>query len=438
MNKSGRMTFRFEPDKAAAKHEPAVPLSGGVVANAGAGVRMVRRDQEEDRLLDGDAYYGYENEDYGRIPERKVQEEPVEAEFTAYSGYSEGELSRRHQPARQSFYTEPAADLWDSASYDSGAEEPEDRLYPLEDWGQDRTGGGGYERHSGGYGGAYHSRRPSRWWKVTLSVAGALGTGLLLGYTALSFFGGISGGADSAERAAGTSSVQSGAAGAGQTAAGGAVLPGGAGMAGAGRIQVAVPAQSYYLLQYGVFSTAQGAEQAQQELMSAGLAAGADPEGGNRVYAGLSPDREEAKLLSSGLKNQGIELYVREVSLPAVQQAAFAGEAETVKEYFAASGELLGELSSLSAGLLGGAGSPADAASVSDLHMRWSEAAKALAAGLGPEEQVLCAALEKAANRAVAALNEYDKNAAQALLWEVQDSMLTFLNGQRQLLAALS
>lgn len=106
----------------------------------------------------------------------------------------------------------------------------------------------------------------------------------------------------------GAAAVQNQNAGtANQPVAGDTGLPN-AGPAGseAARIQVAVAAQSYYLLQYGVFSTPDGAAQAQQELLTAGLAAGLDPSEGNRVYAGISPDREQAKLLSSGLKNQGL------------------------------------------------------------------------------------------------------------------------------------
>ncbi|WP_151736506.1 SPOR domain-containing protein [Paenibacillus tengchongensis] len=393
MSKSGRMTFRFEPDQAVPAPEPAGSPFGGPERAVNGANPAPQRIVDEDRLqvLDGTSGRAYGT--------------PEDSEFWQ---------DRMH-------------------SYEAG--EFEDREY-MGDWGEDSAGGGGIARAPGMYSGAYHSRRPPYWWKFALSVAGALGTGLLLGYAALSFFGG---GTDGSIRAADPAVERSSTANAEQSGTAGTnLLPAGTEESGADRIRVDVPAQSYYLLQYGVFSTAQGAEQAMQELAAAGLAAGTDPEGGNRVYAGLSPDREEAKLLSSGLKNQGIELYVREVALPSVQQAAFAGEAETVSEYFAASGELLSELSGVSAGLLGAAGTPADLSSVGDLHMRWSEAVKALAAGLGPQEQGLCAALEKAVNQGVAALSEYDKNAAQALLWEVQESMMSFLGGQRQLISALS
>ncbi|WP_209444261.1 hypothetical protein [Paenibacillus ihuae] len=109
-----------------------------------------------------------------------------------------------------------------------------------------------------------------------------------------------------------------------------------------------------------------------------------------------------------------------------------------MNSYFAASGKLVNELSSLSASLLSGAGGNVDSAAVSDLHMQWNEAVKGLEPGLTAEGKSLCAGLEKSVSQGIAALNEYNKNQAQGLLWEVQDSMMSFLAGQKSLLSLLS
>ncbi|MRN56231.1 SPOR domain-containing protein [Paenibacillus monticola] len=289
-----------------------------------------------------------------------------------------------------------------------------------------------------GYGGSYHSRRPSYWWKFALSVAGAVVTGLLLGYMALSFFNGGSARTESVSTT-GSTAAQEQTVGNTDSAKAGVSGITSNDSAGMNRISVQVAAQSYYLLQYGVFSTSAGAVQAQQELLDAGLAAALDPADGNRVYAGLSPDREQAKLLSNGLKNQGIELYVREVTLPAAEQLAFGGNAEVVNNYFSVSGQLLAELASLSASLLSAApaNTAADTTEVSNLHMQWTEAAKTMEQGLSPAVQSICAELEKSMSQGISALNEYNKNKAKGLLWEVQESMMSFLTSQRQLLSAL-
>lgn len=125
------------------------------------------------------------------------------------------------------------------------------------------------------------------------------------------------------------------------------------------------------------------------------------------------------------------------MELPAAEQVAFAGTPQAVEGYFAASGQLLNELSSLSASLLGGEVQTLDKSAVSNLHMEWTEALKALKPGLTPEGQSICGGLEKAMSRGMAALNEYEKNKAPGLLWEVQEAMLSFLTGQKGLMSTL-
>lgn len=41
-------------------------------------------------------------------------------------------------------------------------------------------------------------------------------------------------------------------------------------------------------------------------------------------------------------------------------------------------------------------------------------------------------------SQGIAALNEYNKNKAEGLLWEVQEAMMSFLTGQKSLLSAMS
>lgn len=435
---NGRMTFRFDTDKDKGGLEPQDIQSGA----GGLGTAKDYTRRVPDR---GDAD-PVEAWPYSPSPDDGEQER-----YERYKDYDlepqdsrQGEwedLSRNPGSSPPAFFRSgPATDLWERTprrippviqeEYRYSGQYPE--LTPANE--PEDIGDISYSGVS--YGGSYQSRRPTHWWKFALSIAGALGTGLLLGYAALSFISGVN---DSGSGTGGTNtpSVQTGAGTAVQPVAGDTGLPVTGAGSGAGRIPVAVAEQNYYLLQYGVFSTAAGARQAKQELLAAGLAAGSDPEGGNRVYAGVSPDREQAKLLSSGLKNQGIELYVREVTLPAAQQAEFSGSSEAVNRYFAASGNLLKELSSLSASLLSGTGGTADTAAVSDLHMQWTEAVKSLEPGLTAEGQNLCTGLEKSMSQGIAALNEYSKNQAQGLLWEVQESMMSFLAGQKSLLSLL-
>lgn len=472
---SGRMTFRFDTDKDKDEHKPKVeerrPSRGlGTAEEYAVDLRQEVKSPLHTWSHDPD------------IDFRSTREAPPEVSYAYYSGVIDPrqqdwdmqdvrgtrtvhrdtrktddvrknrelrdiEDERKNRDIREIWDERNSKDIRDIRD-ERNSKEIRDKLdrdvrddFAIDNGDESKEGYGGQGVY-GSYGGSYHTRRPSYWWKLALSIAGAIGTGLLLGYAALSlFYGG-----NVEDTRGGTLATNTNIAGEQST---GASDPAGVGTSGlplaengasgGDSIPVQVAAQSYYLLQYGVFSTPAGAAQAQQELLEAGLAAGLDPADGNRVYAGVSPDREQAKLLSSGLKNQGIELYVRELALPSTEQVVFSGNAEAVNSYFSISGKLLSELSSQSASLLsiGQTDTAANIAAVSDLHMQWTEAAKALEVGLSPEERIICAALEKSISQGISALAEYNKNKAQALLWEVQESMLSFLTNQKKLLSAM-
>lgn len=414
---NGRMTFRFDVDKDEPKPKPKVVerWSNGGLGTAEDYTTELRQEVGPEVGPGDRQLWSYE-------PDlRTTREAPPEDYYDYYSGNIDPRQEEWDEQDRYFKYTQQSYLVSD-----------------LDSNNRDKLEGG----YTEGYGGSYHTRRPTYWWKLALSVAGAIGTGLLLGYAALSFFygGNIESSMGTGTEATAVNSEQTN----------GANDPAGLGTSGLpvtgtensaqNSIPVQVVSQSYYLLQYGVFSTPTGAEQARQELLTAGLAAGLDPTDGNRVYAGISSDREQAKLLSNGLKNQGIELYVREVALPGAEHLVFTGKAEAVNSYFAASEKLLSELSSQSASLLSEAqvGTAANTATVSDLHLEWSEAIKGLEQGLSPEAVSICAALEKSMSRGISALGEYNKNKAKGLLWEVQESMLSFLTGQRQLMSIMN
>lgn len=283
---------------------------------------------------------------------------------------------------------------------------------------------------------AYHSGQeyrkrpphPSRW-KLVGSVASALVTGGMFGYIMLLLFngGGMVPGADpSVEEAVPVfkESVGVDAISAKENSVPVTV------------IEAQVPPQTYYLLQYGVFSTPERALQAKEELLKAGIAAGGDTEDQNRVYAGISPDREQAKLLSNQLKTQGVELYVRELELPGFEKAAYGGEGDKLTGFFQLSSSLVGKLSGLSSTLLGEGGPntvPAsDMKELNDLHQQWTQNITALPTGLPKEAVASATSLEKAMNSAISALGEYNKNTAKEHIWEIQSSMMEYVLHEKE------
>ncbi|MWV46729.1 SPOR domain-containing protein [Paenibacillus sp. HJL G12] len=270
----------------------------------------------------------------------------------------------------------------------------------------------------------YRPRRPSSPWKIIGTVTGAIVTGALFGFVVLSFFKDGSGASLSPVKTS-TENVAKAPAEADKAAP----------------VAVQVQRQSYYMLQYGVFSSGERVLQAQKELQQLGIAAGADPDQENRVYAGMSTDQEQAKLFSNQLKAQGLDLYVREISLPAASEMTFVGGADTVNEYFTVSSELVSKLSQLSAGLLGQENPAAlDAENtkvLTDLHSRWLEVIKRLQTGLGPDETVIGTNLEQTMNSAISAITEYNRNRSKGHLWEVQAGMMQYILQQKELISKL-
>jgi len=196
-------------------------------------------------------------------------------------------------------------------------------------------------------------------------------------------------------------------------------------------VNIALPQQTYHFLQYGVFSSAGGVELAQQELKESGIAAARDTVDEKRVYAGVSSDREQAKLLSSQLKTTGVNLILHEVVLPASVQVHFDGDVTEIERYMAQSAELVGLLSSLSASRLSEV-SPKDLSSeevaeLGEKHQLWTESAAAVRGKLPNAFAEGSTVMETAMNSAVEAALEYYKKNAKTLLWEVQDEVMSFI-----------
>ncbi|MEF2968015.1 SPOR domain-containing protein [Paenibacillus sp. M1] len=307
-----------------------------------------------------------------------------------------------------------------------------------EDWGDpftDYTGTGGTILPH------YTQVRSPRtsWWKVAGSLTGAIVTGALFGFVVLSMFNGqVSVPIPGISMPSQTSPVE--------PAADIPVLapvyeeewadP----ASGGKTVSIAIPEETYHFLQYGVFSTAQGVQLAQQELQDSGIAAARDTVDEKRVYAGVSTDREQAKLLSSQLKTAGVHLILHEITLPASAEVAFNGDAAQLEAYFAQSSELIGLLSSLSASRLAEVTPQAlDADAIAELeqkHQLWTESAAAVR-GKQPEPFAAEAVeMEKAMNSAIEAMTEYNKKGAKTLLWEVQDEVMSFIMAEQKMLGA--
>ena len=282
---------------------------------------------------------------------------------------------------------------------------------------------------------AVHHRKSPGGWKVFGSVTAAVMTGVLFGFVAMSM---LDSGTSTAPKtvtgtAVGTDLVSPTEDSQTQTL--GTETPNIASTA------VSIPGATYFMLQYGVFSMAEGASQAKKELTQAGIAAGSDPMDEARVYAGVSSDREEAKLISNQLKTEGVELYVREISLPAVSDVVFIGNADEVSPFFENSRALTDMLASLSITHISEqvqTAVPKDKLSeISDAHHRFTSSVGAIHAGLSENGKQIERKMESSMSTAISALSEYNKNPNKEHMWKVQSAVMDYILQEKQLLEVM-
>ena len=384
MNK-GRMTFRFDEGE----------------RNSEWNEKTSNVEKVVEKLIESESKDEVKNETYPRLT---VVPEPLEGwgdPFSKNEAWEEMMTNRQHR-----------VDL---------RENEYDDLYGIETELEGKVSPDINNSHS-----EYRKHRPTSLWKIFGTVTAAVVTGALFGFVVLSFIdlGSIfpkdSSTITDTEAITVTSLVSSDSDG---------QIP---------AVAVTIEPQTYYMLQYGVFSNAERVEIAKKELEQIGLAAGDDPDQENRVYAGISTDREQAKLLSNQLKTQGVELYVREIMLPSASELTFAGDAQSLNDYFSVSTNLIASLSNQSSLLLGMERptplSNSDTVALTELHRLWTESIKNLQAGLTPEGSVGVKQMELAMNSALSSVVEYNKNTSKGHLWEIQSFMMQYIMGQKQVL----
>ncbi|ANS75505.1 hypothetical protein AWM70_13615 [Paenibacillus yonginensis] len=276
-----------------------------------------------------------------------------------------------------------------------------------------------------------HHRPPARGsrWKVVGSVTGAVITGALFGMVVLSLFNkevdfpipGLAAISESAQKAADSLPAVGELK---QEEVSGA------------SVQISLPAQDYFFLQYGVFSSQDGVTRAQQELQDAGYAAAQDTLDNKRVYAAISSDREQAKLLSSEMKADGVDLILHEAAIPSTASVHYSLEAGTLEQYAQQSADLVKLLSGTSASLLLEQQPDLTADLTADLkekHVQFTQSAAAVRDGFSGSGKQLIQNMETEMNSAVEALLQFDKTKAKSHLWEVQNSMMRYVLNEQLL-----
>ncbi|BBH19247.1 hypothetical protein Back11_05920 [Paenibacillus baekrokdamisoli] len=298
--------------------------------------------------------------------------------------------------------------------------------------------------------------RPSRgpsWYKVFASVTAAIVTGALFGYFVLALFTSNSATTPSnpAESKLGDSITNPGGTatttkdGASSTVTGAAAnktnSDNSVGVTGtdsstntksgsASLIKVQVPSVTYYMLQYGVFSNKEGLTAAVNELNNKGLAAASltTPDD-YRVYVGMSTERNEVQALGQTLTD--MDVYVKQIDLPALSQLAFTGNKKTVESFFDQTAALIKQLDTMTLSGLNTTGTAINS-NWTDLHQKWTKSATQVEAGLvNKADKTALLKLEQLINTAVVAASEYAKKPANAHLWSMQTALMEAIFTQK-------
>ncbi|MBD2870456.1 SPOR domain-containing protein [Paenibacillus arenilitoris] len=302
------------------------------------------------------------------------------------------------------------------------------------------------------------SKGPS-WFNVFLSVAGALATGALFGYLLLSLFTGASiwpggsGSEPSAEPAsenAISGDTPSGVPASPNTNKGGEEGPpaasGGKSGEGADRqaetVSLSGLDQTYYMLQFGVFSNTEGRDAAIAQLTGKGLAAAALTGSGDyRVYAGMAGDRGKAEAVRAQLSE--LELYIKEVSVAAPGELPYGGEEAEAQSFFGQTAELVRTLDELALAQLEQPSlSPVGEAAAKawqEAHRKWTESAEAMRIGVTDETgKGYLEKIVQSMNKAAESMTMYNKETSRAALWSVQSELMKAVLAQKEWFESIS
>jgi hypothetical protein len=283
-------------------------------------------------------------------------------------------------------------------------------------------------------------RSAPSWTRAVATVIGAVLTGGLFGWLVMSLLFWQAGSPDAntvaiqREDGPGRTVPSDGSPAADPAETGGS--PDSSGEAAVGAVEVGLPAVRYHVLQYGVFSTEAGLEDALAQLRAAGYAAAGDTADGYRAYAGIAESRDTAEALAATM--DGVELYIRPLDIPATERVVFAGRPEEAEAFILATNELTRIMGGLSAGLLASGGTdPIPEESWRDwetAYRSWSETAGLVSGEAdGSDGQ---ARLSEAIRRAADAFAAYRAKPSQGLLRNVQTALIEAAIAQRDWIRA--
>lgn len=310
------------------------------------------------------------------------------------------------------------------------------------------------------------------WGRVFISVSAAIATGALFGYLVLSLFTGealfpsksneniqsagiqanagmtlqpskapksvtASAQANANEKVTGTGTGTGSGAGTG-TGTGNGTGSGTGTSSGSGETSVTtIPAEDYFLLQYGVFQSRKSMDVALKQLQDLKVSYTIDQTAGYRVYLGAARTRDAAELLAAQLS--GVELYIKPVKTAALN-VPMSTLTDGTGQYIKAAAELMGIVTQYSSYYLQDQKpeimDEADSSALEEAHQRLLSTTSILSQ-LDKTAQEDGSRLTKALKEADLSLKDYNQKPSRFHLWEAQSEAMKALIAYNSLLNQL-
>jgi hypothetical protein len=400
MQSKARMTFRFEPPKPT---EPKKPTRQSI-----ASTQKLNAEEEahEQGFISWNSPY---QDDIHALEEIIRKEEPFQAPYPILKDVAYEELSE---------------DRWsiDTADVDIMEHSPEAGWLNR----TPRTGGG-----------------PS-WGRVFLSITAAVATGALFGYIVLSLFTGeplfpgkaaVSTGLPVQTLPGKSSGLSPDTSTSLKNEATAAPTASPSSTDSSGRIDGSdsashVPANVYYMLQYGVFKNEESMKSAVSQLQDKGLASATEASDGYRVYVGAATTRDEAESLAAQMSE--IEVYIKPVDGVSVEISSPAGVAEFMNK----GSELIRMLTHLTDTGLQDKQlrmlDSTDRTALKETHRQWLNTVSAVNQ-LGGKKAEDGQTIVQALNSAVLSLTEFNRKPSRYHLWNAQSYVMKALLADRHL-----
>jgi hypothetical protein len=398
MQSKARMTFRFEPPKPT---EPKKPTRQSTDST-----QKFNADEEahEQGFTSWNSPY---QDDIHALEEIIRKEEHIQSPYPLLKDVA---------------YKEPSEDRWSSVTTD-------------DEFVGNSPGAGWFNRTPRTGGG------PS-WGRVFLSVTAAVSTGALFGYIVLSLFTGeplLPGKAAVSTRlpvqtlpgkisdpSADTTTFPNK-----DTSAAPIASPsiGSSNQIGAHSVSH-IPANVYYMLQYGVYKNEESMMSAVSQLHDKKLASATEASDGYRVYVGAATTRAEAESLAAQMSD--IEVYIKPVEGVSVEISSPAGVADFMNK----GSELIRMLANLTDTALKDKLPQmliaTDRTALKETHQQWLNTVSAVN-HMGGKTAEDGQTIVKALNSAVLSMTEFNRKPSRDHLWNAQSFVMQALLADRQL-----